>query len=127
MSGYVTLSHWPSSAWRAALLAGFVARLSGTLRQRDAEPAAAREQLLRDERMDLRTELPKGNLLDRGEIDLVDDAAMNAQLGIEKPLPYGCRLGLGRRDFRHRLDGLHIRRGRRRRRLLRMYASAAQK
>ena len=43
---------WLNFIASAALLAGFVARLSGTLRQRDAELAAAREQLLRDERME---------------------------------------------------------------------------
>lgn len=43
---------WLNFIASAVLLAGFVARLSSTLRQRDAELAAAREQLLRDARID---------------------------------------------------------------------------
>lgn len=43
---------WLNFVASAGLMAGFVARLSGTLRQRDEELAEARERLLRDERIE---------------------------------------------------------------------------
>jgi len=79
--------------------------------------------VLGDEGMDLRPQFPQGYLFDGRKIDLVDDAPVDAQLGIEQALALGIGVRLRRHDLRHRLRRLGGLSGG----FLRLRAAAAQK